>query len=614
MEALEKGSISIEMADEETERRHGAIIEFICCFSLSDEHPQTLSDLSDGVALIEVLSEIAPSYFDPSTIARSLGDNWALKSSNLRKLIRNLETYYHEDLGKTADFEQRSSDVSAISKDADPEALELLFELVAAAAVTCDERGEFVSRIMSMSENGQVGMKSVLERSLSKLDDYDPDYADGDDDDKEDEESLNFGNDFMEDIEEELKSSPFNGDNYSDSGLFQGNGSSIGYEDSQENTALVQERDELQRSLADVRQELANAKSQSALTMEDNEGSERKLRALVEDLQDRLRTRQDELNEAEKELKQVRRSLDDAEEKSTKMEEQNAVLADDLDVANAKAVQLRRAEATVAAYRKKLEGAGNMSLQMQDLEDQAADYLRQIMDLENEVKAVPGMQRKITELNDIIAKLNKDKVDLDVDLKDKEVQVKKLSSDLTSAMKDKDMYKEELANTKDIQDLPEEDLAISHNMSLTSTKSVSANREKLMRLEIENKRQKDHIQKLESQVSAGGGAGGASSTEAKALKAQINRLKMEKQKLGSDKEKLEVYTKKTLAKFQEKYLVALQECKGKLKEKHDKIEALEMRNAAEKNTQKREERLLSSTIYELGLAIMQNRLKDRGDM
>ena len=36
---------------------------------------------------------------------------------------------------------------------------------------------------------------------------------------------------------------------------------------------------------------------------------------------------------------------------------------------------------------------------------------------------------------------------------------------------------------------------------------------------------------------------------------------------------------------------------------------LEQRGASERTAQKREERLLSSTIYELGLAIMQNRLK-----
>merc|ERR1712048_1332759 len=85
------------------------------------------------------------------------------------------------------------------------------------------------------------------------------------------------------------------------------------------------------------------------------------------------------------------------------------------------------------------------------------------------------------------------------------------------------------------------------------------------------------------------------------LKEQIKEKEAEKRKICNDKEKLEAYTKKTLSKFQQKYLVALQECKAKLKEKHDKIEALEMRNVSEKSSKKKEERLLSSAIYELGL-------------
>lgn len=560
---------------------------------------------------MKILFRSAPSYFDPSTIARQLGDNWALKSSNLRKLIRNLETYYHEELRKTANWSERSSDIPNIARDSDAEALENLFELVAGAAVLCDNKAEFVQRIMTMGENGQMGMKIVLERSLSKLDDFDTE-GDSDEDEDEDEDlSVNFESD-----EESLSAeNPASGN--SDGGLFAANGdlSSIAYEGelgaSVEATLLVKERDELRTSLQDVRRELALTKSQNGLRMEESETTEKKLRALVEDLQDRLSMRQEELNVAEKDLKQTKRALEDAEAKANNLTEQNALLADDLDVANAKAAQLRKAEATVAAYRKKLEGAGVMSLQMADLEDQAADYLRQIMDLENDVKAMPGLQKKISDLNDTISKLTKEKVDLDVDLKEKEAEVNKLSIDLGNAMKDKEMYKEELTAATESHDIPDEDLAIPHDNSFTSSKSMSQNREKLMRLEIENERQKKQIEKLEEEAAKQSFSGGASSTEFKTLKANISRLKMEKEKLARDKEKLESYTKKTLAKFQEKYLVALQECKAKLKEKHDKIEALEMRNAAEKNAQKREERLLSSTIYELGLAIMQNRLKER---
>lgn len=58
-------------------------------------------------------------------------------------------------------------------------------------------------------------------------------------------------------------------------------------------------------------------------------------------------------------------------------------------------------------------------------------------------------------------------------------------------------------------------------------------------------------------------------------------------------------------------MVALQECKEKLKDKHDRIEQLEAEKESEKAAQKREAQLLSSTIYELGLAIMQNKLTQR---
>eukprot|EP00567_Pseudictyota_dubia_P013791 CAMPEP_0197457288 /NCGR_PEP_ID=MMETSP1175-20131217/45637_1 /TAXON_ID=1003142 /ORGANISM="Triceratium dubium, Strain CCMP147" /LENGTH=102 /DNA_ID=CAMNT_0042991615 /DNA_START=40 /DNA_END=344 /DNA_ORIENTATION=- len=101
---------------DDDEARYGAMLEFLtsCFTEVSGPPPASLSELSDGVVLFEVLGEIAPDHFDPSTVARDLGDNWALKASNLRKLLRNLETYYKDGLGKSADFE--SVDVPAISR------------------------------------------------------------------------------------------------------------------------------------------------------------------------------------------------------------------------------------------------------------------------------------------------------------------------------------------------------------------------------------------------------------------------------------------------------------------------------------------------------------------
>uniref|UniRef100_A0A7S2IHL6 Calponin-homology (CH) domain-containing protein n=1 Tax=Helicotheca tamesis TaxID=374047 RepID=A0A7S2IHL6_9STRA len=616
--------------------RSEAMVEFLgsCFISLSGPPPSTLSELGDGVCLFEALSEIAPDHFDPTTIARDLGDNWALKSSNLRKLCRNLESYYHEILGKDADFDSIGSSISSIARHGDHEGITVLVELVAGAVVHCEDKDVFIGRIMNMRPTSQLEMKGIIESSLGRISDFDDE--EGMDDDEEDDNEMFFGDEEEEDTRAAPDSiaSPVSAVS---GGLFSAmDGASLDADgmDYEATSELMKERDELRRALQDARRELAAHKSQAAILADDTENAQRKLRALAEDLQDRLARREEELREAEDEVAKSRRALEDAEASATELGEKNALLADDLDVANAKAAQLRKAEATVVAYRKKLEGVGVMNQQMTDLEDQAASYLSQIMDLENEVKKVPSLQKNVEELQAQVTKLEKERMDMDETLKSRMTDIDKLKGSVETAEGAKKMYEEELTELREqhegVNEAGGDSLGSEMaGLGLTSSTSVNEAKEKTMRLEIENKKLKEKIEQLHKKakedevaaaaVSAAASASTTSNHEVKKLKAEVSRLQQElkkkeaeKEKLGSDKEKLEAYTKKTLSKFQEKYLVALQECKAKLKEKHDKIESLEMRSASEKTAQKREERLLSSTIYELGLAIMQQRLKERG--
>lgn len=581
------------MSDDEA--RYTAMVEFLSTFpTLSGAPPECLADLSDGVALFEVLSEIAPDYFDPTTIARHLGDNWALKSSNLRKLIRNLECYYHEELNKDAPFS--SLNLSAIARQSDLEALSDLVELVAAAAVTCPEKGEYVGRIMSMTPESQIQMKTVIQRSLGKLEDYEDEGYD------DEEGELDVG-----DNENEL--------------VFDGDDSPRGSDDDDENKNLFgsghlkkshggdfdEQKEELEKALMDARRELAAHKSQSALLQEDNEKAQNKLSALVEDLQDRLVSRQDDLITAENDLRYATSDLDEAKSKVIELSQQKEQLADELDVANARAEQLRKAEATVIAYRKKLESVGVMNQQMTDLEDQAANYLRQIMDLESEVKKSASLQKSVDNLQSKLNSLENQKSSTDGTIKSSASEISDLKSRLQAAENSQKMYEEELIALREEQKLAniDTDMPAVEGLSLNNSSGMN---EKSMRLQFENKKLKEEIEKYKA-ASASGKA--AQPAQVQRLKEEIAKKEKETLKIRSDKDKLETYTKKTLAKFQDKYLVALQECKAKLKEKQDKIEALENRSSSEKTAQKREERLLSSALYELGLAIMQNRLKER---
>mmetsp|Transcript_29256 Transcript_29256/g.79142 ORF Transcript_29256/g.79142 Transcript_29256/m.79142 type:complete len:590 (+) Transcript_29256:201-1970(+) len=589
------------MAGDDAARQH-AMVEFLGTFpTLSGAPPEEFSDLSDGVALFEVLSEIAPNHFDPTTIARHLGDNWALKSSNLRKLIRNLEYYCHEDLQKDAaeSFQEISSNVGKISRTGDSDAIETLVELVAAVAVTCPQKSEFVGRIMSMSSESQIQMKGIIESSLGLLEDYVIDEEHDDFNDEDDSEMI-----FSEETGDAAASETGKGE--SEESLFHANHlkrSSDG------------DAEELEQALIEAKRELAAQKSVMNEVREDADKAQSKLRALVEDLQDRLAKRQDELITSEEELRDATNELDDLKSRVGELEEERAQLADELDLASAKATQLHKAEATVMAYKKKLEGVGVMNQQMTDLEDQAAGYLRQIMDLEGEVKKTATLQRQVDSLQKKLGILEKEKVVSSDSLKSSTAEVSKLKDTLAEAEKAKKLYMDELKELRAKQAVADEVVDVE---GFDSPAHVSTDqREKTMRLEIENTKLKSEIENFKKAVKTGEPVGPSQAKvdemqgQIKALKELLQKKIAENKKIVSDKDKLEAYTKRTLAKFQDKYLVALQECKAKLKEKQDKIEVLESRSATEKSAQKREERLLSSTIFELGLSIMQNRLKDR---
>lgn len=479
---------------------------------------------------------------------------------------------------------------------------------------------------MEMTSENQVTMKEVIEISMSKLEDHDgaeiessmengnldESYMSDDDDVHfEGEEEMNglFRNAMqnLDSATEGMDVTIASHSEHSNDGILNS---------SMNDSALRKERDALKAALAEAKRELATQKSNAETAAEDAETTQTKLRALATDLQERLEERQKELNDSTEKLLQTQRTLDDAEAKINDLTEKNVTLEDELDIANAKAQQLKKAEATVVAYRKKLEGAGMMNQTLSDLENQSAKYLSQIVELEMETKKIPELQKLVDDTSRELHMCEKEKNAIAEKVTAKTAEVAQLKTELSASINAKKMMEEEVQNLRSLQDSEHLDVDSDLNiggLSLTSAQSMSDVKEKIMRLEIENKSLK---KKLDTEASASNVAPTADESVVKSMEAEIERLQAELKKkeaasakLASDKDKLEAYTKKTLSKFQEKYLVALQECKAKLKEKHDKIEALELRSAAEKSNQKKEEKLLSSTIYELGLSLMQQKLK-----
>lgn len=634
--------------------RYAAMVEFIACFpSISGPLPISIHELSDGIILFEALSDIAPDHFDPSTVSRG-NTNWALKANNLRKLVRKLESYFHGTLSKTTNFEALSDLISTIARNDDPDSIDCaegiaqFIEIITAAAVTCEDKGRYIGWIMGMEGDNQMLMKGIIESSLGRLEDLDESMTmspnkdsslhgsdDHDqmvgDDDMSNADSFEAGAEMsglfrnamhnLDSITQGMDVTVGSHSEYSN-GNSQGGGNPMDY---------AREREELRSALAEAKRELLAREKHIATLVEDGETTQNKLRALSTDLQERLQIRQEELLDTEEKLMRTKRALEDAEGKVSDLEESNVTLEDELDIARSKAIQLKKAEATVVAYRKKLEGAGVMNQQMNDLENQSAKYLGQIVELEMEAKKIPELQKSLDKTARELKKTQAEKNDIADQVITKTTAIAKLKTQLSASVTAKKSAEEEVAELRAIQEsdgnAADEDPNIG-GLSLQSVQSVTEVREKVMRLEIENKTLKKELKTVIEAAAAlptetvatasSENSGVADESTVKNLESEINKLEaaLKKKdaataKLAADKDKLEAYTKRTLSKFQEKYLVALQECKAKLKEKHDKIEALEMRSAAEKSNQKKEEKLLSSAIYELGLTIMQQKLKSR---
>lgn len=577
----------MKMDHEEDEFKFEAILQFIGRFpTLSGSPPLKIEDLDDGVALSEILSEIAPGYFNSSTISRNLGNNWALKSSNFRKIIRNMEAFFRNKLLKTADFSVIN--VSEITRNADSDAIISLFELIAAAAVLCEHRVEIVGRIMEMPNESQLEMKRVIEAGMGRLLDL-PVDADGEHPNEFGESELVFDHNAEDEAE-----------------LFFGHRTSKidASTDDELMLATVRERDELRKALEEALRELNSKRNENNFGTLEIELDNKRLRDLTADLQERLDIYQKSLHDAELDAAQGKRLLDEVKSEVHALRERIAQLEDELDLAKAKALQLHKAEATAFAYKKKLDSLGIISQQIQEMEDQSTGYLRQIVDLENDNKQIPGLQRKIENMQEQMRKLEMQVSESSKQLNEKNNVLLQLRTDLVAAENAKKLFEDEISALRSqnshslIEDYDTATLTL-----LASSTSTANLRERIFRVERENESLKKQL--FLFQAGNGVSADGVVPLD---VKREIEQRDAKISQLSQDKAKLEAYSKMTLAKFQEKYMVALQECKRQLKEKTEKIEQLEMRAAVEKAGHKREEQLLSSSIYELGLSIMQGNL------
>ncbi|XP_033376142.1 protein Hook homolog 3 isoform X2 [Parus major] len=425
---------------------------------------QTVEDLTSGVVMAQVLQKIDPVYFDENWLNRiktEVGDNWRLKVSNLKKILKGILDYNHEILGQQInDF--TLPDVNLIGEHADAAELGRMLQLILGCAVNCEQKQEYIQTIMMMEESVQ----HVVMTAIQEL--------------KKTTEELNEALATKEEIAQRC------------------------HELDMQVAALQEEKS----SLLAENQILMERLNQSDSIEDPNSPAGRRhlqLQTQLEQLQEetfRLEAAKDDYRirceELEKEIAELRQQT----EELTTLAEEAQSLKDEIDVLRHSSDKVAKLESQVESYKKKLEDLGDLRRQVKLLEEKNTMYMQNTVSLEEELRKANAARsqletykRQAVELQNRLSEESKKADKLDYECKRLKEKVDSLQKEKDRLRTERDSLKETIEELRCVQ-AQEGQLTTTGLMPLgrqEPSDSLAAEiitpeiKEKLIRLQHENK-------------------------------------------------------------------------------------------------------------------------------
>ncbi|XP_027881210.1 protein Hook homolog 3 isoform X4 [Xiphophorus couchianus] len=394
---------------------------------------KTVEDLTSGVVMAQVLQKIDISYFNDTWITRikpDAGDNWRLKVSNLKKILKGILDYYQEVLGQHInDF--TLPDVNLIGEHSDAAELGRMLQLILGCAVNCEQKQEYIQTIMVMEESVQHVVMTAIQELMSKETAVTP-----------------GGNDSYVDLDRELKKT-----------IEELNDALATKEE------IAQRCRELDLQVAALQEEKSSLLAENQVLMERLNQSDSiedinspagrrhlQLQTQLEQLQEetfRLEAAKDDYRirceELEKELLDVKSQ----NEELTSLADEAQSLKDEMDVLRHSSDKVSKLEGTVEHYKKKLEDMGLLRRQIKLLEEKNTVLMQTNVSLEEELRkanAAKGQletyKRQVVELQNRLSEESKkaDKM---------EFEYKRLKEKVDSLQKEKDRMRTERDSLKE---------------------------------------------------------------------------------------------------------------------------------------------------------------------
>ncbi|CAO3700605.1 unnamed protein product [Rhizopus stolonifer] len=414
-----------------------ACIEWINAIDGISRHVSHITELSDGIVLFEVLSNIDHKWFK---LIRStdIGDNWVFKINNLKKLYKLISRYYEDVLGYS--FSRFPSiNLTVIAKEADPHELLNLCKFIIYIAVLCAENKRYIQIIQQLSPMSQQQLMHLIDEIMK--------YTNEDQEDESQHSSANYT----------PRSS------YADDTSYQNELVRVSKEREElgiQNRQLIENHSELLTKYDILKGEKQDLQARlreldSAVARVNETGmADLVMRTEIEHLkQDLLRsedTRQEQERKIEEQFSKIN-NLIRRNEEAEKYEEQVVSLKDQLDEYRHTAEKLQKAENVIEKYKKKLEETVDLRRQVKMLEERNHALIEHSQKVEDEYGSLIAFKSLMESYKDQVAELQTQNKEL---IREKN----KTEYELTMANKKLDLMDEERLRDSDRIQLLEDNL------------------------------------------------------------------------------------------------------------------------------------------------------------
>lgn len=382
--------------------------------------------------MAQALQKIDLVYFNDAWIGRvkpEVGDNWRLKISNLKKVLKGALDYNQEILGQHID-DFTLPDVNLIGEHSDPAELGRMLQLILGCAVNCEQKQEYIQTIMMMEESVQHVVMTAIQELMSKetpvMGGADS-YVDLDRQLKKTAEELNDALSTKEEIAQRCRELDMQ------VAALQEEKSSL----LAENQVLM-ERLNQSDSIEDINSPAGRRHLQLQTQLEQLQEETFRLEAIKDDFRIRCEELEKELVDLKSQNEELASLADEAQS-----------LKDEMDVLRHSSDKVSKLEGTVEHYKKKLEDMGLLRRQNKLLEEKNTVLMQSIVSLEEEIRkanATKGQletyKRQVVELQNRLSEESKkaDKM---------EFEYKRVKEKVDSLQKEKDRMRTERDSLKE---------------------------------------------------------------------------------------------------------------------------------------------------------------------